>query len=180
MERGKRGRPKGTKKTPNDLHERVFVAVEIARWNGRDYESGRLLSVCKGCLAVERQGGIASLLGGNIDEVRRRLLAQTNAKGVPFIIEKKIVQLLDRIEFINGAGGIFVQHHIQAATTIRARYNEAKRTVRRDPRLARFWENRVRQATGRRPLPDVHPRTVRVSGPPLLIDWVDPEKSKAS
>src|SRR5260221_3018540 len=70
--RRRRGRPKNSKKVPEDLHQNIWVAVECQRWRMRD-RSGRLGNISQACRALANRGGVNSIVGGNIRALSRAI-----------------------------------------------------------------------------------------------------------
>lgn len=165
MKKREPGRPKGTKRAPDDVHQRVWVAVEITRWKLRDQRSGRLLSVLKACEILSRELGIVWLVGGDYRQIRSAQ-SRNNALTLNNVQEKEIRKDSRGYYLSKGSGRLFVIHSETHPETIRARYKEAACMVRNDPFVARFWENIVRQWTERPPLPPLYSRPSRRPWPP--------------
>ena len=140
---GRRGRPKGTSKVPADTLPEVWIQVFIARVTGRT-RTGKTPSVRRVCHDIAERGGIISAVGGNRDA-----LAAANA-------ERDTAW--QRFEFETdgygpvAAGTIYVNHTITYASTLQARYSDAKRLAS-NPRVRLFWMDLARQRLG---LPPKH------------------------
>jgi hypothetical protein len=150
--RRRRGRPKNSKKVPEDLHQNIWVAVGCQRWRMRD-SSGRRGNISQACRALTNRGGVNSIVGGNTRllsrAIRNKKLPQPLKKLRRVDLEKKS----GRIRLVRAPlGVIFLQHSVKKWTSLRARYNEAARMVRDNAELKRFWTNILRQHIGLPPL----------------------------
>jgi hypothetical protein len=138
----RRGRPQGSTRVPPDLYAGIWVAVLLHRIREK-IRTGKTLFVNQACRELVAQGGIISVIGGDLDS-----LEQTNAQ------KKKRWQ---RFQLASGGanpspnetGTIFVSHTITNAGTLEARYSEATKIASSDRRVRLAWMNLARQMLGR-------------------------------
>jgi hypothetical protein len=147
------GRPRNTKKAPPDLHQHVWVSVECRRWGMRD-SSGRLESVSQACRALARRGGLNWIIGGDVGLLARKVRKKDRSKAWQEIRQVNPKRKGAGVRLVNDRHGqIFLQHSIQEASSIRARYNEAAEMLKHDPDLKWFWTNIFRGRVGLPALP---------------------------
>ena len=144
-ERRKRGRPKNTKKVPEDFHQHIWVAVECQRWRMRD-GSGRLGNVSQAYRALSNRGGVNSIVGGNTRLLSRAIKNKKLPRPLKELGRAELVKKSGRAQLVSAPlGEIFVRHSTKKWTSLRARYNEAARMVRNNDQLKRFWTHILRQ-----------------------------------
>ena len=146
--RRRRGRPKNSKKVPEDLHQNIWVAVECQRWRMRD-RSGRLGNISQACRALANRGGVNSIVDGNIRALSRAIKNKKSPQPLKKLRRVDLEKKRGRIRLVGAPlGVIFLRHSVKKWTSLRARYNEAARMVRDNARLKRFWTTIVRQRVG--------------------------------
>jgi len=115
----RRGRPPRSTRVPRDVLAELWVKVLIIRIRGRA-RAGKTPSVRKACRKMADNGGIISVVGGNLDA-----LVQANAER-----EKnwQRFQLKSDCSGLspNATGPIFVSHTISDAGTLRAPVQRGK------------------------------------------------------
>lgn len=138
----RRGRPKGSIRVPPDLYARIWIAVRLHRIRER-IRTGKTPSVSQACRELAAQGGIISVIGGNLDA-----LVQANAQ---LKKHRQRFQLdSTRLSLRPAAGGtIFASHTITNGGTLQARYSEANLVASSDRRVRLAWMNQARQMLGR-------------------------------
>ena len=93
--RRSRGRPTNSKKVPPDLHQCIWVAVEVQRWRMRD-AGGRLGSISQACRALASSGGVNFIVGGDIKAISRAVESRRSSK---------LIKALRRVEPQAGPAG---------------------------------------------------------------------------
>jgi hypothetical protein len=136
----KRGRPKGTTRTPPDRLQTVCLKVEQVKALARQ-TTGEELSDSRACDLIARQGGLAWIVGGDRDALADAMSASRNQKSAlsrlrRFKLDEKSSRLVKDKE-----GPIFVDHFMQHSRSIRSRYVEAKALVEADPCIKEAWAN---------------------------------------
>ena len=138
----RRGRLPGSIKVPPDLRAGIWIAVRLHRISVR-IRTGKTPSVRQACREIAAQGGIISVVGGNL-----HALAQANVQRKKhwqrFQLESNGSSLSP-----NAAGPVFVSHTISNPGTLQARYSEATKLARSDRRVRLAWMNLARQMLGR-------------------------------
>jgi hypothetical protein len=146
--RRSRGRPENTKKVPADLHQDIWVAVEVQRWRMRD-DSGRLGNISQACRALARRAGVNFIIGGDTRAISRAVKRKGSSKLLRELRRVDFKKERGRFRLVNAPEGwIFLQHSIQEYMSLRARYNEAARMVRNNYELKKFWSSIVWQRLG--------------------------------
>ena len=138
----RRGRPQGSIKVPPDLRAGIWIAIRLHRI-GERIRTGKTPSVSQACRELAAQGGIISVVGGNM-----HALAQANdqrkKRWQRFQLESNGPGLSP-----NAAGPLFVSHTISNPGTLQARYSEANKMASSDRRVRLAWMSLVRQMLGR-------------------------------
>src|SRR5260370_27825045 len=110
----RRGRPQGSIKVPPDLHAGIWNTVRLHRI-GERIRTGKTPSVSQACRELAAQGGIISVVGGNM-----HALAQANdqrkKRWQRFQLESNGPGLSP-----NAAAPLFVSHTISNPSTLPAR-----------------------------------------------------------
>ena len=135
----RRGRPRGSTVIPRDLLADVWIAVRLQRIRTR-IGTGKTPSARQACDELAAQGGIISVVGGNVEA-----LAAENVQ------RKKRWHRFDSTGSTlspNATGTTFVSHRITSPGTLQARYSEADKLVKADRRVRFAWMNFCRQRLG--------------------------------
>jgi hypothetical protein len=150
----RRGRKRGSIRVPPDLYARIWNTVRLHRI-GQRIRTGKTPTVGQACREIAAQGGIISVVGGNL-----HALAQANGQRKKrwqrFQLESNGSSLSP-----NAAGPLFVSHTISNPGTLQARYSEANKLASSDRRVQLAWMNLGRQMLGR---PIKKPRWARPWG----------------
>ncbi len=137
----RRGRPQGSTKIPPDLRAGIWIAVWLHRIRER-IRTGKTPSVSQACRELVAQGGITSVVGGNLDALEQAN-AQRKKRWQRFQLEP------GSSLHPNESGTTFVSHTITNAGTLEARYSEANKIASSDRRVRLAWMNLARQMLGR-------------------------------
>jgi hypothetical protein len=138
----RRGRTPGSIKVPPDLLAGIWIAVRLHRI-GERIRTGKTPSARQACREIAARGGIISVVGGNLHALARAN-AQRKKHWHRFQLESNGSSLSP-----NAAGPVFVSHTISNPGTLQARYSEATKLARSDPRVRLAWMNLARQMLGR-------------------------------
>lgn len=136
-EQRRRGRPKNTTTVHSDRLQHVWVAVEVARRR----KGGSLLSVSKACHLVALEGGLVSLVGGNVDAIRASLHRENQLgpkQNLPRFM--RLARRGREVRLLNDPQGpLIVAHLTNHVDTIRARYYEANLIVENELGVRDWW-----------------------------------------
>ncbi|GLR88872.1 hypothetical protein GCM10007857_55850 [Bradyrhizobium iriomotense] len=131
-----RGRKPGSRSVHPDVFP--FIWISVRDWCEREEARTGKSSVKKACDALASIG-IRSAIGGNRDA-----LADANAKRKKRWPCFEIDPVSSRLR-PSAAGPIFISHAITNGDSLRARYYEANRIAKSDPRVRAAWINMWRQ-----------------------------------
>ncbi|WP_143278211.1 hypothetical protein [Bradyrhizobium sp. UFLA03-84] len=133
-----------------DFYAQVWVAVRLLRI--RIFaETRKTPSILRVCNELSAQGGIHSLVGGNV-EALADVAANATKKWHRFAIDSTRSALTP-----SAKGTIFSKHSVTNAHTLRTCYVDADEMVKRDRRLRLVWMNLCRQHLG---MPPKNPRAI--------------------
>jgi hypothetical protein len=144
----RRGRPPGSIKVPPDLRAGIWITVRLYRI-GKRIRTGKTSSVSQACRELAAQGGIISVVGGNLHALAEAN-GQRKKRWQRFQLESNGSSLSP-----STAGPLFVSHTISNPGTLQARYSEANKLASSDRRVRLAWMNLGRQMLGR-PIKKLH------------------------
>jgi YD repeat-containing protein len=143
---GKRGRPKGTVRTPPEHRFEIWRQVEFVR-ESRRLETDRRPSVSEACELIASRGGLAWAVGGDVDAITRAMERSEPAfsrwRQFRLMRERAATRLV-----LARDGRVIVSYLSQHGRTLRTRYTEADRLVRTDSRIRAAWTNMVYDMLG--------------------------------
>src|SRR5215475_1055194 len=138
----RRGRRPRSTIVPPDLPAEIWIKVRLVRLNER-IRTGKTPSVSQACRKLATQGGIISVVGGDLHALAQAD-SQRTKRWQRFQSDASGSSLRPDI-----AGNVFVSHTISDPGTLHARYSEANKLARSDRRVLLAWTNLGRQLLGR-------------------------------
>jgi hypothetical protein len=141
-----RGRPPGSTRTPPDYLREVWLGFSIEEeliYKRRN----RRPSVQEISRMIANAGGLFWGVGGNFEERLDTVLASHPS------LRRATIEIVDkrpRVSFC-ATGRLVVNHCIQSADTLRARYYDAQRLIKTNQGLEEFWTRLLQETLGWEP-----------------------------
>ena len=133
---------------------RTGVIKSVLKRGNPPIKKGKTPSIRQVCTELAARGGFMSAVGGNVEAVAKENALRRTQKWVLFENPRSA-------KTTASSRPIFLNHRLENADTLRARYQEANKIVSSDRRTWHFWRNICRQRLGHEFKPPAKPPKLR-------------------